>query len=268
VNAGTAHDPILITVDNISSDHSGIKAVSFENGSSATLRNAFITATKTSSPAVDVGPNFGGGVEILSNHIGNNGNGSGITIESNDVLVEGNRLTQNRIGIVLLSTVTGGIKIIGNQIGALGKGGQPTGIDLSAVPANSDWFTIVGNSFEGTATPISFPTFRIRLGVHSRITNNPGYNPADPNIYSPPPVPNSGTAQLNIFFADATVVITPGSATITLVQLTSPGGTVTTYLSGSFTGSGRIQVFVPCGYAITLTFSPATPKPTWTWFPT
>jgi hypothetical protein len=137
------------------------------------------------------------------------------------------------------------------------------------------WFTIVGNALGGNIqlAAIKFPPFATnRLGVNTRISNNPGFNPVDTGLYPPPAVPaTSGTALANPYFADAMVVITvPTGVTNFKVTLTSPiDSTVTDYfgLGTTFSGPVQLQVLVPCGYSIALTFT-GTPAPTWSWFPT
>jgi hypothetical protein len=210
-------------------------------------------------------------LQILGCQVGNNGMGTGITIESNDVHVEGCTIKNSGTGIVLASTVTSGVNIIGNQIGIVGGGGgQPVGIDLSALPSGTDWLTIVGNNLGGFVTfAIKFPAVRGTLGVHSRITNNPGYNPVDPAVYTPPAAPLSNADIQNPYYSDAMVVITPSQVTISSIELTYPGeSSRRVYLSGAFTGSGQLQVLVPCGALIRLVYTGGPSFPTWSWFPT
>jgi hypothetical protein len=298
VNSGSTQDPTLCYLSKISVDHSndipspagpasGVHGVSFESGSAMSLRDSFITSTAakdSSNYAISVGPNFGGQLDIQNNDIVNNCSG-GIRIAANDVIVQGNRIFANCTGapqltgfnlsginIFSVTGGTGGIQIENNLIGQPFPATPPTnptqlyGIDLAPIPAGSDWATIVGNVLGGNITgPILLPVARTNLGVHCRIASNPGYNPVDPAKFVQPAVPLNNTDQQNVYFADVMLVVIPGAATLTSAEITYPDETVRrVFVSGSFTGSGRIPVFLPCGGLIRLLYMGGTP--TWVWF--
>lgn len=291
LNSGSTTNPQLCYLSKISVDHSKTIGVSFEAGTSMSLRDSFVTATgaqSTANYAVWVDPYFGGQLDIQNNDIVSNGAG-GIGIARNDVIVQGNRIFANATGnpehggfglsgINVLSTVTGGLQIQNNQIGQPVPGSNPTqlyGIDLSAVGSGTDWITITGNVLGGNinGSPvvvnggINLPSPRINLGVHTRITDNTGFNPVDPISFPPPAVPTSDTDLQNTYFADAMVTVIPGDATVTKAEITYPGETTRRIpVLGSFTGTGRVPIFVPCGTLVRLEYSGGTP--TWLWFPT
>ena len=255
----TANPPTFVEIQAAQSDHCDGTAFSFENGRSCRLIGSRSGATSGNS--VYVGPSYGTDMRVLSCDF--NSAITAVSLKAGEVLVEACSIAGSGTGVLFASVVPGQVSLVGNQFGIAGSGGQPTAIDLSAVAAGTDWITIVGNTLaSGKLVLAGTP---VVLGAHSRISNNPGINPIDPSVFSPT-FPTGTTEVQNPCSCDAMVVITPHAETINVVKLRAPGGSAVTYLSGTFTGTNQIQVFVPCGSKISFTSTGS--GATWQWFPT
>jgi hypothetical protein len=255
-----ANPPTFIEIQAAQSDHTVGTAFSFENGRSCRLIGSRSGATGGYS--VYVGPNYGIDMRVLSCDL--NKADTSIVINNGDVVVEACSIASSGTAILLESTVVSPVSLIGNQLGLPGQSSQSIAIDISGLASGTDWITIVGNTLaEGTLNLSS--SSLVPLGPHSRISNNPGYNPSTP-LFQPSFPPSSLALVQNPYSSDAMVVITPHGMTITAIKLRTPGGSLVTYLSGSFTGTTQIQVLVPCGSEINIAYSGS--GGTWTWFPT
>jgi len=261
-NAGTSSGvvPTFVDIQAASSDHSHVSAFSFESGRGIRLLNSRSGASD--GRAVYVGPGCGSDVRIIGCDFGN-GAAPGIEIAANNVLVEGTTVANSGTGIQLDDHVSY-VALIGNVLGAGGSSGQTTAIDAAALTPDSDFITIVGNTLITGALlrPVT------SIGQHSRIADNPGYNPVSNAATLTPLFPTSGLHVQNPFCCDAMVVIIPNSRMLSNIKVTAPGGSDVIYLPGSYSGSTPLQVFVACGASISMTIGGSGTASTWTWFPT
>jgi len=268
VNAGEySNPPTYVQVQTAQSDNSKTAAYSFENGRGCRLIASRSGAT--AGPSVYIGASLGADTRILDCDFGDAE--LGIDIHTGSVVVEGCSISNSNTGIMLESSVAGQVSLIGNQLGFAGDSGQPIGIDLSLLSAGTDWITVIGNTLAtGTVKLASTP---VTFGQHSRISNNPGYNPVDPASRQPSFPSGNATAEVqNPYSCDAMVAVYPNTATgttttITTVKLRAPGGSPFTYLSGSFGGTTPIYVLVPCGSKISFTLTNYG-HAAWFWIPT